>query len=143
MLEKKQQNVCVLTSESSFFFLFCNQSVRHVQAFMSGCMHVHVCGEAAYKQRWSLFTSSVSLWEAAIYQAIQTNIKSVYNEEEGVYVDVFVWHVCVCDYHPIIVYFSLFRFQVQLARKCNFLLKRLILQHPAVVFVWRERETER
>lgn len=111
---------------------------------MSGCVHVHVCGEVAYKQQWSLFTSSVSLWEAAVYQAIQTNIKSVYNEEKGVYVHMFVCMcVCVRDYHLIIVYFFLFRFQVQLARKCHFLLKRLILQHPAVVFVWRERETER
>lgn len=67
--------------------------MRHVQAFMSGSMHVYVCEEVAecYKQKWSLCTSSVPLWEPVVCQDIQTYINSVYNKEGGVYVD-----MCVC-----------------------------------------------
>lgn len=55
----------------------------------------------------SLCTSSVPLWETVVCQDTQTYIKSVYNEEDGVCVS-----VCAHDYHPVLVYFFLFRFQV-------------------------------
>ncbi len=65
-----------------------------------------VCVEVAqcYKHQWSLFTCSVSLWEAVVYQDIHTDIKCVYSKDERVCVDMFVC-MFVCDYYPIIVYF--------------------------------------
>lgn len=141
---KRHKRMCVCSPVNHLFFFFFSAISQGGMCRLSG---VGVCTSMCVERCLSVTNSrGVCLhhFEKLLFTKIHGRqiLRLVLGVRRDCWRTYLSARVCV----PVPSYYSLF-LSVQIssaavARKCNFLLKRLIQQHPAVVFVWRERETE-